>query len=613
MDDEHTAEFTEPCAQCSAVNWGISDEGRFYCKSCHNVIERTREVVDPTLTPGSSRISTIGRGSRTKRGERGRLWMICEGFQFILMKQADALLRLGVPAEFKDGLLCELWRLYLQKTEQAYTHTPVRSAQFQMRRPGSDSESATESVMVSASETDGETTLPSTAGSNAESCSEWTMASGSVDAASYRRGPGLMSMRKTLALIHIALTWSCEPLTLSDLLRLVNEGHIPYVNAHEVLPEEMKVEGKDAMFFRVVKIPSYQKLHKEAQALILFLKLPAFPPVSRQNLLHPALLSLRYLTDANLPDELHPWLCRLMEHGRLADEKLHTFHPVSRRVLPKYDLQAAALVIITMKLFFGLDDHAEWDLSNDVGDKDKSGNVFSMRRWFRLLQPALIRARETRDQNIARKQWKSKRPFYCDKSIKYIVLKKKRVADQYQICFEKLSSRSVVAEPAVGPSSFTFCWGDEDGADGPSMHHMKLGGAVTLKDGVPTFSNQSYWHPALRPCNWKCLSHYSDVEPTLPRMFVWVLQLFSFMMDVKPELLYEEVLSVERRVLTTKMPWTKMKLKPENQSRRKRKRNTEKPKTTSRIRTRARARAEEETETRARNEVESSDQEQEIR
>lgn len=32
-----------------------------------------------------------------------------------------------------------------------------------------------------------------------------------------------------------------------------------------------------------------------------FLQLPAFPPISRQTLLHPALLSLRYLTDANLP------------------------------------------------------------------------------------------------------------------------------------------------------------------------------------------------------------------------------------------------------------------------------------------------------------------------
>lgn len=33
--------------------------------------------------------------------------------------------------------------------------------------------------------------------------------------------------------------------------RLVGEGHVPYLNAHEDLPEEMKLEGKDALIFRV--------------------------------------------------------------------------------------------------------------------------------------------------------------------------------------------------------------------------------------------------------------------------------------------------------------------------------------------------------------------------
>lgn len=50
------------------------------------------------------------------------------------------------------------------------------------------------------------------------------MCSGSLDAVSYlsarmKRTHSLMSMKKTLALIHLALVWSREPLTLSDLLR----------------------------------------------------------------------------------------------------------------------------------------------------------------------------------------------------------------------------------------------------------------------------------------------------------------------------------------------------------------------------------------------------------
>ncbi|XP_070782239.1 TATA box-binding protein-associated factor RNA polymerase I subunit B [Enoplosus armatus] len=559
MDEEDTAGYREACAQCSAVDWGVSDEGRFYCRSCHNVIERTREVVDPNFTPGSTRISTIGRGARTKRAERGRQWMICEGFQFILRNQATALLRLGVSPHFKDEVLCQLWRLYLQKSRQAYTHNPVKRAKFKVRGPDSDSESAAESSVKSASETDGETNWSSTAGSNAESSDDWSQYSGSVDAVSYlstrlKRTCGLMSMKKTLALIHLALIWICEPLTLSDLLRLVNEGHVPYVNAYEELPEEMKLEGKDALIFRVESVPSHQAVHKEAQTLVLFLQLPAFPPISRQSLLHPALLSLRYLTDANLPDELHRWFCRLMKRAGMADQTLNTFDPSSHPVLPRYDVQTAALLIITMKLIFGLDDHTEWDLSNNACDRDTAWNMFNLRRWYRLLQAALIRAQQRRDRDIARRQWKAKKPLYPNRKEKCVVVKKKRTAEQMQICFEKLSSRPAGVERRH-PSSFRFCWGDEDGADGPSLHQKKLDGVLTLKHDVLTLSNPTYWHPALRPCRpRKCRSHYSEVEATLPRTFVWLLQLFSFLLDVKPAYLYEEVLMVERRVIGSKIP-----------------------------------------------------------
>lgn len=88
--------------------------------------------------------------------EGGRQWMVCEGFQFILRNQANALVRLGVSPHFKvsfcscwtssslmsscsdgnvsfqDEVLCQLWRLYLQKSRQAYTNNPVRSSKFKL-------------------------------------------------------------------------------------------------------------------------------------------------------------------------------------------------------------------------------------------------------------------------------------------------------------------------------------------------------------------------------------------------------------------------------------------------------------------------------------------------
>ncbi|XP_029352176.1 TATA box-binding protein-associated factor RNA polymerase I subunit B [Echeneis naucrates] len=544
MDDEHTAGFREPCTQCSAVDWGISDEGRFYCRTCHNVIERTKDVVDLTFTPGSARVSTLGRRTRQMWQEGGRKWAVCEGFQFILRNQANALIRLGVSPSFKDQVLCQLWRLYLQRSHQAYTSNPVSAAIFKVGNSKSD----TESIAESASETDGERSQD---GANAES--SWSQ--GSVDGVSYKasraKRPGLMSMRKTLALIHLALIWSREPLTLSDLLRLVNEGHVPYVNAYEELPEEMMLNGRDAVIFKVDSIPSYQMVHKEAQSLGLFLQLQAFPPISRQTLLHPALLTVRYLMDVNLPDELHPWVCRTIECAGMADETLHTFNATSHPNLPQNDVTAAALIIVTVKLMFGMDDHTEWTLSNEASVQDDQGVMFNLRRWYRLMQATLIKAQQRRDHNIARKQWKAKKILHRNKKMKYILVKKRRTAEQVKICFEKLSS-CPVSVPLRDPSSFRFCWGDEDGADGPSLHHQKLDKVVTFKNDALTPTNSTYWHPALKLCtSWNCQSHYSEMEPTLPRSFVWLLQLFSFLLDVKPALLYEEVLMVERRIFTT--------------------------------------------------------------
>ncbi|XP_013881926.1 TATA box-binding protein-associated factor RNA polymerase I subunit B isoform X2 [Austrofundulus limnaeus] len=541
MDEEHTAGYREPCAQCAEVNWGISDEGRFYCRSCHNVIERTREAEVLTFQQGTSRVTTIKKGPRTKKEGTGYTWTVCEGFQFILTMQADALLRLGLSPRFKDEVLCQLWRLFLQKSQQAYCQNQATNFKF---GPGmeSDSDSAAESITWT---TDGESNPPSTAGSDAEIFSDWTSSEGFTDpVAPRRRCRNPMSMRKTLALIHLALMWSHEELTLSDLLRLVKEGFVPYVNAFEHLPEEMKLFGSEALIFSTESIPSYSSVHKEAQDLVLFLDLPAPPPVSPQSLLHPTRLSLRYLMDANLPDDLHRWVCQLLERVGVADK-------TSRPVLPRYDLQTAAAIIVTMKLMVGLNDRTEWDLSNAVGHQDSSEDLFSFRRWFRLVQTALSRAQQNRDQDLSRKQWKPKNPIIVSRKDKSRSLKRKRVSEQLQATFERVSSCPAGVQD-VAPSSFRFCWGDEDGSDGPSLHHMKLDQVLTQKGQVLTHLNGSYWHTLLQPCRLRRCSarrRFLELQPTLPRSFGWLLLLFSFLLDVEPWSLFKEVLKVESQLL----------------------------------------------------------------
>ncbi|XP_077409720.1 TATA box-binding protein-associated factor RNA polymerase I subunit B isoform X2 [Vanacampus margaritifer] len=564
MDEELTDGYRETCLQCGSVAWGVSDEGRFFCRSCHNIIERTHEAAPQACAPGTARVSTIGRRSRAKKPERACRWQACEGFQFILMKQADALIKLGVAPGFKDDVLWPLWRRFLQTSKQAYTANPVRSARLRAQDVDSESGSAAESSFLPAGLSDGETCPTSTSASQAGTPSDWSTGSqGSSESLTPRRKVrrGALSMPKTLALIHLALVWSRQALTLADLLRLANDGHIPYIVAYQDLPEEMKLDGAEALIFTVQSVPSHRALHREAQTLVRFLRLPAFPPIRRQDPLHPAMLSLRYLADANLPDELHPWVCVLMERSGMSDVTCGApSAPSSRPSLPQYDVQAAALVIVTIKLLFGMDDHTEWDLSNAAGDlvteerASPTGSVFSLRKWFRLLHAAKLRKQRARERATARKQWKSV-PLYRKRNLKCIVVKKKRVAEQLTSCLESLSQGKVARDPPAAPSSFNFCWGAADGADGPSMRRHKLHAAVTLKGEVLTPVNATYWHPPLRSCDpQKCSNHcVAALEVTLPRSFLWLLQLFCFLLQVSPAHLHQEVLNVERSVFTDKL------------------------------------------------------------
>lgn len=542
MDEEYTAGFSEACAQCAEVNWGVSDEGHFFCRNCHNVIERTREVEDPHFTLRSRRASYISKGPKNKT-EGGRQWFVCEGFQFILKNQAEALVKLGVNPRFKDEVLCGLWRQYLQKTHQAYTHTPVRSISFKVRYPESGDS------MASSCESDGGNL--SSAGSvlsalSAGDLSDWSAGSGSMDSSSYlsqqkkRSRRGLMTMKKTLALLHVGLVWSRQHLALSDLLRLVEQGQVPYVNAYECFPEEMKLSNKDALIFRVQSIPSYSVIHREARDLIRLLQLPAFPPISTQSPLHPLNLSLRYLTDLNLPDEMAKWVESLLTEIDLMDPSPLTVDPETHQKLPAYDLLAAAAIIVSMKLLFGLDDRTEWALSSEASSSE-SGSVFSFRRWYRLLQPVVNTSQRNRQKNKAKKQWIPKKPFYFTHKEKNLVMKRRRAADQLTSCFKRLSPHRHKDSQNGRPLGFCFLWGQNVDADGPSLHHM------TLEDGARTHpTNQTYWLPPLRPCRGRCSSHFRSQEPGLPRVFVWILELVSLVLGVSVSCLYEAVRNLER-------------------------------------------------------------------
>ncbi|KAG8124255.1 hypothetical protein E2320_019558, partial [Naja naja] len=232
-------DYNEPCGYCSAVSWSITEEGRFYCTSCHTVIEKTREVQTGDVTT-NARAQSISKGLRKKKNkfEKGWEWFICEGFQYILRKQAEALQSLGVSSQMKDEVLYNFWRRYLHKNKEAYSDKPVGYVTYD-----------------SSSHTDIETEVESTSPINLTCSTTKSGWSGSVDGSLYlqkrKKGDLSLSMPLTLAFCSLALLWLRESITLSDLLRLVMDGHIPYLNAFKEFPEEMKMYGADFKIFHV--------------------------------------------------------------------------------------------------------------------------------------------------------------------------------------------------------------------------------------------------------------------------------------------------------------------------------------------------------------------------
>lgn len=62
-----------------------------------------------------------------------------------------------------------------------------------------------------------------------------------------------------------------------------------------------------------------------------------------------------------LSDKLHALVCEVIQRTAMEKESFLTFDPTARKpTLLCYDLQAVALIIVTMKLLFRLDDKVEW-------------------------------------------------------------------------------------------------------------------------------------------------------------------------------------------------------------------------------------------------------------
>ncbi|KAF7487381.1 TATA box-binding protein-associated factor RNA polymerase I subunit B isoform X2 [Marmota monax] len=580
MELEEAEEFKERCSQCAAVSWGLTDEGKYYCTSCHNVTERSKEVINTDAIP-NAKIKTINRGLKRKRKhEKGWDWYVCEGFQHILYQQAEALKALGVGPELKNEVLHNFWKRYLQKSKQAYCKNPIytsgRKAKV-LEDDLSQSDWASEPELLSdvshlsfvesgaESQPDAQTQkpFPITKASQRESAS---VCSGSLDGVEYserkEKGVVKMTVPRTLAFCYLSLLWQRETITLSDLLRFVEEGHIPYINAFQHFPEEMKLYGRDKGIFAIESWPDYEDIYKNVIEVATFLDLPRFPDITEACYLHPNVLSMKYLMEVNLPDEMHGLTCQVVKMTGIGEVDFLTFDPIAKMAKAvKYDIQAVAVIVVVLKLLFLLDDNLEWSLSdlaeihNEENKQDKPW--FEFRKWYQVMKKAIDEKRQKWEETRAKYMWKSEKPLYYSHIDRPVVYKRREMVVNLQKQFSALVDSTPTIEKK-SPSSFQFNWAKED-ADRTCFHGHSLQGILIKKGQSLMTKNSLYWLSTQKFCRSYCKHVTTYEESNFSLSYQFILKLFSFLLRIKTSLLHEEVSLIEKKLFKKKYSETKQK------------------------------------------------------
>ncbi|XP_041044490.1 TATA box-binding protein-associated factor RNA polymerase I subunit B isoform X1 [Carcharodon carcharias] len=568
MDEEDTRDFRQACKQCSVINWGISDEGKFFCKSCHNVIEKTADVSSEVFMQ-NARVNTVSKGLKKRNKlDRGCEWYICEGFQYILNQQAKALVALGTSPLIKDEILCNIWRRYLQKNQNAYTNKPIDV--FSRKRTISENSSGSSGLETNSdlsllrgwssfSESDPESQDSSIQLSNDAVVSDdeaTSIRSGSIDGRLYRRAACrerlLMSMPLTLAFCYLALLWLRESITLADLLRFVSEHHVPYLNTFQYFPEEMKLYGPDIRIFQVQSIPSYEEIQRKMHQLAEFLNMPRFPEITEKCFLHPDILCIKYLMEANLPESMHIWTRRLVKKMGIGEMDFLTFHPLSRGAKTvMYEVQAAAVIVVALKLLFVLNDKHEWLLSNSADERNKQHSegikLFQFRKWYKVMRLSLDESEKEVEEQAARHLWKCEKPLFFSVKDKSVIYKRKRMIHSLKKQFVRLTSSHQTMEKR-GPSSFRFIW-SEGNLERPCFHGDSLEAYGDEKSKKITTVNECYWISCLKICKNKNCGHLTkSEEKKFPGSYLFVLNLFSFLLGVEFSILHQEVCQLEQRL-----------------------------------------------------------------
>ncbi|XP_005101761.2 TATA box-binding protein-associated factor RNA polymerase I subunit B [Aplysia californica] len=373
------------CGVCGNSEYDEED-GLFFCTECGTQSEElivkeshNDDGVAGALGHEVKVLKSQETPTTSKKSKLGRPWTIYEGFQYILIAQAEALINLGADITLQETAFA-IWANYLSKLGIAFCKKEkvvpdlVKETKIgrlrELHRGTFDNPLNHQSPFTlkkgkkiaqqnrAASSVD-----PCTAqGADLEDLVE-RVEEGFIDEEEGKltdyntrlrikknteKSPQWMCMPKTLAICYIGLMISNPRILPCDVIRWVYDGKIPYLSATDVLPEDLVFSQQDANIFSGdINVCT---LLTEVNRLMKYLGIHSLSTNCLQTVIR------RFVDELSLPGDMKGVCCKLMEEAKYRLEG-------KRDVYRKQELLAVAYIVTALRMIFSLDGKREKHLS----------------------------------------------------------------------------------------------------------------------------------------------------------------------------------------------------------------------------------------------------------
>ena len=174
-----------------------------------------------------------------------------------------------------------------------------------------------------------------------------------------------LTLTKLISFLHAGLVLHNALISEADLVRWIREGFIPFLCAHRLLPERMKMEGSDSLVLGSVSkktLPSSENIRRNTGKTLRELKITEInlPPIHA--------VAGKIIDDLQLPSDLIEFIKRL-EH--LVYEDIGWRKITINGAIPHVNAHSAAFVLVALKLHLGLDGGTEFKIAKFADEANR--------------------------------------------------------------------------------------------------------------------------------------------------------------------------------------------------------------------------------------------------